>query len=131
MQTNETNDTETETEEITPMARQIYRHLAKVVRAGTASITYRDLAEAVSKKIPTHPRSSKLHEGLTEVTQICRKRELPAVTAIVWRAGAKRPSDGYFGVAYPRSRSFKAQLAAWREEHAQVLREAPRLPPVL
>jgi hypothetical protein len=126
-----TDGTETGGDEITPMAQQIYRHLAKVLRAGTASITYRDLAEAVSKKIPTHPRSAKLHAGLTEVTQLCRKRELPAVTAIVWRAGARRPSDGYFGIAHPRSRSFKAQLAAWQEEHACVLREASRLPPAL
>jgi hypothetical protein len=126
-----TNETETENNEITPMARQIYRHLAKVLRAGSASITYRELAVAVSKKIPTHPRSSKLHDGLTEVTQICRTRELPAVTAIVWRAGAKRPSDGYFEVAYPRTRSFKAQLAAWQEEHACVLRVAPHLPVTL
>jgi hypothetical protein len=120
-----------ETAQITPMARQIYKHLAKVIRAGTASITYRELADAVSAKIPTHPRSSKLHAGLTEVTEICRNRELPAVTAIVWKAGTRRPSDGYFAIAYPRSRSFKAQLAAWQAEHARVLREAPNLPVAL
>lgn len=125
MKTNESSD------EITPMARQIYKHLAKVVRAGTQSITYRELAEAVSAKIPTHPRSSKLHAGLTEVTQICRKRELPAVTAIVWKAGAGRPSDGFFGVAYPRTRSFEARLAAWEQEHARVLAEASNLPATL
>jgi hypothetical protein len=116
---------ETSVEEITPMAHQIYRHLAKVLRSGTTSITYGDLAEAVSKKIPTHPRSSNLHEGLTEVTRICRSRELPAVTAIVWKAGTKRPSDRYFEIAYPRSRSFEAKLIAWQDEHACVVRAAP------
>jgi hypothetical protein len=117
--------------DLTPIAQQIYRHLVRTLRAGTASITYRELADAISKKIPTHPRSSKLHAALTEVTKACRERELPAVTAIVWKAGVGRPSDGYYGVAYPRMRSFESRLGAWREEHARVLREIEQLPAAL
>lgn len=119
--------TETATE-ITPMAQLIYRHLVRKLRTGTASITYRELAEAVSEKIPTHPRSSRLHAALSEVTQACRQRELPAVTAIVWRAGSHRPSDGFFPIAYPRMRSFENQIAAWKTEHVAVLRSAEQLP---
>jgi hypothetical protein len=114
--------------EITPIARQLYRHLVKIVRRGTASITYRDLAVAVSEKYPVHQRSPKLHSALTEVTIACRARELPAVTAIVWKARAHRPSDGYYEIAHPRARSWAGQLEAWKEEHARVLREAQDLP---
>jgi hypothetical protein len=119
---------ETTQPEITPIARQIYRHLVKEIRRGTASITYRDLATAVSEKYPVHQRSGKLHSALTEVTLACRARELPAVTAIVWKAGAHRPSDGYYEIAHPRARSWSGQLEAWRAEHARVLREAQDLP---
>jgi hypothetical protein len=118
--------------EITPIARQIYRHLVKIVRRGTASITYRDLAAAVSsEKLTVHQRSPKLHSALTEVTIACRARELPAVTAIVWKAGAHRPSDGYYEIAHPRARSWAGKLEAWREEHARVLRQAQDLPAAL
>jgi hypothetical protein len=114
--------------ELTPIAQQVYRHLVRTLRGGTASITYRQLAEAISKKTPTHPRSSKLHAALTEVTKACREHEIPAVTAAVWKAGAGRPSDGYFPIAYPRLRSFETQLEAWRAEHVRVVREAANLP---
>ena len=114
--------------EPTSLARHIYRYLVRTIRRGTASVTYRELATAVSDKFPTHPRSSKLHAALTEVTVACRERDLPAVTAIVWKAGVNRPSDGYYPIAHPRVRSFKAQVAAWRQEHALVLRDIEKLP---
>lgn len=113
--------------EITPLARHIYRHLVRRVRRGTASLTYGELAAGISDKFPTHTRSTKLYAALTEVTVACRERELPAVTAIVWKSGARRPSDGYYKIAYPRVRSFKAQVEAWREEHARVLRDIGQL----
>jgi len=120
------------TAELTPIERNIYRHLVRVLRRGTASITYAELADAISPpgiaKPRVHPRSPRLHAALTEVTLACRARALPAVTAIVWKAGAHRPSDGYYGIAHPRARSWKSQLAAWQDEHARVLREAERLP---
>ncbi len=120
-----------ETPELTPIAKQIYRHLVRILRKGTASITYGDLAEAVSEKIPVHRRSSKLHDALTEVTLACRSRELPVVTAIVWKSGAHRPSDGYYEIAHPRARSWATQLEAWKVEHARVLRETEQLPGAL
>ena len=100
-----------------PLARDIYRHLVKHVRAGKPSITYGELATAVE----LHPRSGKLHAALTEVTEACRARGLPMLPAIVWRADANHPSDGYYKIAHPRARSFKSQLAAWEQEHARVI----------
>jgi hypothetical protein len=105
--------------ESTPLARAIYRKLVKHVTAGHPSITYGELAAAVTPAV--HPRSSKLHAALTEVTEACRARGLPILPAIVWRAGATHPSDGFFKIAYPRSRSFERQLAAWRADHARVV----------
>jgi len=121
----------TEAIELTPIAHQIYRHLVRVLRRGAASITYAQLADAVSGKLTVHQRSPRLHAALTEVTLACRARELPAVTAIVWKSGAHRPSDGYYPIAHPRARSWASQLAAWKLEHARVLREASGLPVAL
>jgi hypothetical protein len=114
--------------EVTPLARYIYRQLVRLVRKGTNSLSYVELTEAIADKFTLHPRSTKLFGALTEVTQACRQRELPAVTAIVWKSGAKRPSDGFYKIAYPRLRSFEAQVEAWREEHARVISEAENLP---
>lgn len=116
---------------MTSLARHIYRYLVRALRRGTASMTYAELAVGLGDKLALHPRSPRLFAALTEVTIACRECGVPAVTAMVWKAGARRPSDGFYRVAYPRSRSFHAQLAAWREEHARVLREAARLPSAL
>ena len=117
--------------EVTPLAKHIYRHLVRAVRRGTASLTYGELTTAIADKFEIHPRSPALFNALTEVTVACRERELPAVTAVVWKSGANRPSDGYYKIAYPRLRSFATQVAAWRDEHARVLREADQLPAAL
>jgi hypothetical protein len=116
---------------LTPLAREVYRRLVRHVRAGNASITYGELAALVSQKLPIHPRSSKLHAALGEVTAACRERDLPILPAIVWRADSRQPSDGYYAAAHPRSRSLKTQIAAWEQEHARVLREQASFPVTL
>jgi hypothetical protein len=120
-----------QTVEIGPLAREIYRQLVRWLRASKPSITYGELAAEVSHKIPIHPRSSKLHAALGEVTEACRARELPMLPAIVWRSDTRRPSDGYYKLAHPRSRSYKAQVAAWEQEHARVVRDLERFPATL
>lgn len=113
---------------LTPLAREIYRQLMRRLRANQPSITYGELAAEVSHKIPIHPRSSKLHAALGELTEACRARALPILPAIVWRNDTRRPSDGYYRVAHPRSRSYKSQVAAWEHEHARVVRELAQFP---
>jgi hypothetical protein len=113
---------------LSALAREIYRRLLRHARANNPSITYGELAAAVSEKIAVHPRSSRLHSALGEVTEACRSRELPILPAIVWRADSGQPSDGYYKVAHPRARSVKTQVAAWEQEHARVLRELERFP---
>ena len=112
----------------TPLAREIYRRLVRRLRAHQTSITYGELAAEVSREIPIHPRSPKLHAALGEVTAACRARALPIVPAIVCRADTARPSDGYYKVAHPRSRSFKSAVAAWEQELARVIAHAEALP---
>ncbi|MEO7095093.1 MAG: hypothetical protein ABI175_17670, partial [Polyangiales bacterium] len=102
--------------------------LLRRVRAGTSSITYAELAAAVSKKHPTHHRSQSFHIALGEVTTACRMSKLPCLPAIVWRAAAQRPGGGYYKVAHPRARTESAQLVAWEREHADVVRDAARFP---
>ncbi|HEU0035702.1 MAG TPA: hypothetical protein VFQ53_34055 [Kofleriaceae bacterium] len=114
-----------------PLARAIYAQLVAHVRAHQTSITYGELAAALSASMPIHPRSSKLHAALGEVTDACRERALPILPAIVCRNDTHRPSDGYYKVAHPRARSYKSQRAAWEHEHARVLQEHERFPATL
>lgn len=116
---------------MTPLAHEIYRQLLRHLRASKHSITYAQLAAAVSKKLPTHQRSTTFHAALGEVTAACRAAELPCIPAIVWSAASHRPSSGYYGIAHPRSRTEKAQLVAWEHEHASVVRDVARFPPTL
>ena len=116
---------------MSPLTIEIYRALRAHLLARTTSITYGQLAAAVSKKIPTHPRSSKLHAALGELTAACRARSLPCLPAMVWRTDTRRPSDGYYKLAHSRSRSELARVAAWEKEHARVVAAAARYPAVL
>ena len=116
---------------MTPLAVQIYKQLRRRVRTKQPSITYRELTEALDYRYTTHPRSSRLHAALTEVTRACRAHDLPTIAAIVWSAGRRRPSTGYYRVAHPTARSDEARVAAWEREHARVLRERDRFPPTL
>ena len=112
---------------MTSLARQIYQQLRRRVRA-QESITYKELAASLDYRFATHPRSRKLHDALTEVTAACRARSLPILPAIVWRAGTRRPSTGYYKVAHPSARTDATRHAAWEREHARVLRERARFP---
>ena len=116
---------------MTPLATEIYKHLVRRVRTQAPSITYVELAELASKKIPTHQRSPKLHAALSEVTHACRAQGLPCLTAIVWRKGTTRPSDGYFKVAHPKVRTEHGRVAAWEDEHTRVLKQAAKYPAAL
>jgi hypothetical protein len=116
---------------MSPLATQIYKTLRKHVRSQHASITYAELARGLDYRFTTHPRSSKLHSALTEVSLACREHDLPCLPAIVWKAGAKRPSTGYYAIAHPRAKTDEARVAAWEREHARVISEADRFPPTL
>jgi hypothetical protein len=113
---------------MTPLALEIYKQLVRRVRTQHPSITYVELAELASKKIPTHQRSSKLHAALSEVTLACRAHGLPCLPAIVWKKGTTRPSEGYFKVAHPKARTEEGRRAAWEDEHTRVLKEAAKYP---
>lgn len=112
---------------MSPLATRIYKHLVTSLRRNKHSITYGELATAVE----VHHRSPQLHAALGEVSNACRHHQLPCIPAIVWRAGANRPSEGYYKVAHPRAQTDEAKLAAWEREHARVVRAAESFPPKL
>lgn len=116
---------------MTPLAIEIYKLLVRRLRAGKASMTYIELAQQISAKIPTHQRSPKLHAALGEISVACRAGNLPCVPAIVWRQDTRRPGAAYFRYAHPRTRSPSGQVTAWEAEHARVLAEVARLPRTL
>lgn len=103
---------------MSPLAIKIYRHLRNRVTKKRPSITYRELAAAVSE---LHPRDPRLHSALGEVANACRHAQLPCLPAIVWRADTRRPSAGYYKVAHPRAHTDDAKRAAWEREHARVV----------
>lgn len=113
---------------MTPLATAVYRVLRQRLATSSTSITYGQLADAVSRTIPIHRRSSRLHDALGEVTTACRGAQLPALPAIVWRAGTKRPSDGYFEIAHPRVRTAEGRITAWEAEHEKVIRMKDKFP---
>jgi hypothetical protein len=110
---------------MSPLARTIYRQLRKHLRAGHPSITYRGLAALAGE---FHPRSPSFHAALGEVAHACRHAALPVLPAIVWSAGANRPSTGYYKVAHPRAHTDEARRAAWQREHARVVASAAQFP---
>jgi hypothetical protein len=103
---------------MSPLATKIYRHLRQRIVKQRPSITYRELAAAVSEM---HPRDPRFHAALTEVAAACRHAKLPCLPAIVWSAGKRRPSDGYYKVAHPNARTDDSRRAAWEREHTRVL----------
>src|SRR5689334_15473112 len=109
---------------MSPLAAEIYKQLVRMLKKQQHSTTYGELAAEVSRKIPIHRRSSKLHDALGEVTEMCRAAHLPCLPAVVWRAGANRPSDGYYKLAHPRARTDESRAAAWQREHERVIGHA-------
>lgn len=116
---------------MSPLATEIYKTLRRHLRSRRISITYGELAAEVSRAIPTHPRSRALHAALTEVTVACKARSLPCLPAMVWRAGTRRPSSGYYKIAHSRSRSELAAIAAWEAEYDRVVAQVAAFPAVL
>jgi hypothetical protein len=117
--------------QMTPLAKQIYKQLLRRVRSNKPSITYGELAHAVSGRTPVHHRSPTFHAALGEISEACRAHELPCLPAIVWRNDIRRPGDAYYRYAHPRSRTDTARIAAWEREHEAVMRESSRYPDVL
>lgn len=115
---------------MSPLASEIYKQLRRTLHSKN-SITYGELARAVSRKHPTHHRSPAFHTALTEVTEACRAHDLPVIAAIVWSSTTNAPSEGYYRAAHPRARTDESKKAAWEREHAAVVREAANFPATL
>lgn len=116
---------------MSPLAHEIYRQLLRALRAGKPSLTYGELAGAISRRHPTHHRSPSFHTALGELTEVCRTRGLPALPAMVWRASGQSPGRGYYTAAHPRARTERSRREAWEREHADVVRAAATFPPTL
>jgi hypothetical protein len=115
---------------MTALALEIYKTLRRTIQT-KHSITYKELAELVSKKQPTHQRSSSFHAALTELTSICREQGMPCIAAVVWSSSTARPSDGYYKAAHPRAKTDDSKHAAWEREHAAVVSNAAKYPTTL
>jgi hypothetical protein len=112
------------------LALEIYRALRRTIQT-KHSITYKELAELVSKKLPTHQRSPSFHAALTELTAKCRENGVPCIAAVVWSSSTNRPSEGYYKAAHPRARTDESKKQAWEREHAAVVSNADKFPATL
>jgi len=115
---------------MTPLAIEIYKSLRRTIQS-QHSITYKALAELVSKKHPTHQRSSSFHAALSELTAACRENGVPCIAAVVWSASTNRPSEGYYKAAHPRAKTDESKQSAWEREHAAVVSNAAKFPSAL
>ena len=115
---------------MTTLAIEIYKQLRRTIQT-QHSITYGELAQLVSKKLPTHHRSPTFHQALTEVTTTCREAGVPCIAAVVWSSATKRPSEGYYKAAHPRAKTDAARQTAWEKEHAAVVSNADKYPATL
>jgi hypothetical protein len=113
---------------MTPLAKQIYKQLLRRIRANKRSITYGELAHAISARKPIHHRSRTFHAALGEISEACRANGVPCLPAIVWRNDSQRPGDAYYRYAHPRSRTEAARTAAWKREHDAVVRDPTQFP---
>jgi hypothetical protein len=116
---------------MTELAIEIYKALRRTIQRKHSTITYKELAEVVSKKHPTHQRSPAFHAALTELTTKCRDAGVPCIAAIVCSASTNRPGDGYYKAAHPRAKTDESRKAAWQREHTAVVSNAEKFPSAL
>ena len=113
---------------MTELAVEIYKALRRLIQSKHSTVTYKELAEIVSKKHHTHQRSSSFHAALTELTTKCRDAGVPCIAAVVCSASTSRPSEGYYKAAHPRAKTDESKKAAWEREHAAVVSNADKFP---
>jgi hypothetical protein len=107
------------------LADAIYEVLRQqLLSGGRRSLTYKQLAGRLRTRHgfrTMHARNRLLFVALGEVVDGCRRRKLPALPAIVWRADLGRPGNSYYRRAHPRARSAAAQRPAWTAEYQRVI----------
>ena len=113
---------------MTELAVEIYKALRRLIQSKHDRVTYKELAELVSKKRPTHQRSPAFHAALTELTTKCRDAGVPCIAAVVCAASTNRPGDGYYKAAHPRAKTEEAKKSAWERERAAVLSNTDKFP---
>jgi hypothetical protein len=103
---------------MTALAEAIYDVLRLRLDQPDPRISYAELARALrevdsSFEHLTH-RSREMYSSLCEIGELCRKRNLPPLPALVVRADTRRPGEAYYE---GMSQAYKGErIAAWRED---------------
>jgi hypothetical protein len=105
---------------MSPLAKAVYDLLRVRPGQDDPRITYAELAAQLRESSPafehlTH-RSRELYAVLGEVSDECRRLDLPCLAALVVRADSRRPGAAYFVGMSPSLQYPGEQVAAWREE---------------
>ena len=109
---------------MSPLADAVYALLRGRVPGTAARITYDDLATQLPPAFSdVQAYDVRLWQALGEIVEECRRRHLPALSAIVVRGDTGTPGHGYFEAAHPDIVGDDVQEAiAWGNEVTPVMR---------
>jgi hypothetical protein len=111
--------------QLSVLALAIYDILRAMVPDPGAEITYEDLVTQLGPMPPPnqdlHYKDFRLDAALGELVTACRRRGLPAISALVIRKHERNPGDGYYPLAHPAEWAQDRMLAevAWARERDQ------------
>jgi hypothetical protein len=113
---------------------EIYQLLRARITGDDPRLAYADLVAQLIALSPKYlkltPADPGLLTALENITRACRKKRLPALTAIVVRKSDGLPGSEYFSAAHRRvARDPSKREAAWQTELEEV--RATVYPPVL
>ena len=95
------------------LAAAIYDILRGLASNPRAEITYSELVVRLGPmprpNKDLQPRDTRLDAALGELVHACRRRDLPAIAAMVVHEGDRVPGPGYYPVAHPREAGDRAR----------------------
>jgi hypothetical protein len=74
---------------------------------------------APNELLPMISDEEQLHAAVAEIVDVCRKRNLPALPAIL--ISEEQPLEAYSAAAHPEAASREARQATWESELQRVL----------
>lgn len=107
---------------MSPLAIAVYDVLRVRVPALHPELAYSDLVQLLPPPYSTlDPDSALLAQALGELVTGCRKKDLPAISAMVIRFRERIPGPGYYPMAHPAEAADPAKaMIAWGIELEKV-----------
>lgn len=115
--------------DIEDLARTIYPKILPRARQRNGDIAYSELCASLEGRwAGLEPRSEMLSHALGLIVERCREADLPALSALVVRAGERRPGPGYYTAAHPDIDDPMKREIAWAKERGEAHRRCAEYP---